>query len=141
MSISELELLCFEYSSHQNNLPYSPEINLFGNATKLFCEMPLLNAEELKLLEQQVVHCFAVLAFRAKCELSLLKWSFVYISMDTICLKLSLGSAIAFLVLALTLLVACLIKESGNLCTIQEQLLDIVRHTPLETMNNLVDEQ
>ena len=91
------------------------------------------------------MHCFAVLALRAKCDYSrqqvhLLKCSVVYLGVASLCLKTSLGSAVALLVLALTLLVACLIKESENLCSIQRQLFDIVGSTPLERMNNLIDE-
>ena len=93
--------------------------------------MPLLSSADLELTEAEVVHCFAVLALRAKCDYSrqqvhLLKCSVVYLGVASLCLKTSLGSAVALLVLALTLLVACLIKESENLCSIQRQLFDIV---------------
>ena len=102
--------------------------------------MPLLSLADLELTEQEVVHCFAVLALRAKRDygkhqLHFLKCSVAYISMATLCLKLSLGSAVVLLVLALTLLVACLIKESENLRSIQSQLFDLVQSTPLEQSN------
>ena len=78
------------------------------------------------------MHCFAVLALRPKRDYSrqqvqqvhLLKCSVVYLDMASLCLKISLGSVVALLVLALTLLVACLIKESDNLRSIQRQLLE-----------------
>ena len=70
----------------------------------------------------------------------LLKCSVVYLGMASLCLKISLGSAVSLLVLALTLLVACLIKESENLRSIQTQLFGLVDSTPLERMNKLIDE-
>ena len=73
-------------------------------------------------------------------QVHLLKCSAAYLTMALLWLKLSLGNAVAILVLALTLLIACLIKETENLRTIQRQLFELVESTPLERMNNLIYE-
>ena len=107
--------------------------------------MPFILSENLDLSEQQSLHVFTVLALRAKRDfvirqLTLIKWSLLYLIMATLCLKISLGSSVILLVLAITLLIACLFNESESLRAIQEQLLDIVRNTPVETVNTLIDQ-
>ena len=92
-----------------------------------------MSSENLDLSEQQSLHVFTVLALRAKRDfvirqVSLIKWSLLYLIMAFLCLKILLGSSdLTWLVLAITLLIACLFNELENLRAIQEQLLDIVR--------------
>ena len=92
-----------------------------------------MSSENLDLLEKQSLHVFAVLAIRAKREfikrqISLIQWSLLYLIMASLCLKIFLGSSVIMLVLA----IACLYNESESLWAIQEQLIEIVRSTPVE---------
>ena len=45
-----------------------------------------------------------------------------------------------FAVLAIRDMIACLYNESGSLWAIQEQLIEIVRSTPVESVNSLIDQ-
>ena len=81
--------------------------NLLTTSHLIHCEMllkmPLLSSADLELTETEIVHCFGVLALRAKCDYSrqqvhLLKCSVVYLGMASLCLNISLGSAVALLV-------------------------------------------
>jgi hypothetical protein len=104
-----------------------------------------MSSENLNLLEQQSLHVFAVLAIRAKREfikrqISLIQWSLLYLIMASLCLKIFLGSSVIMLVLAILFMIACLYNESESLWAIQEQLIEIVRSTPVESVNSLIDQ-
>jgi hypothetical protein len=102
-----------------------------------------MSSENLDLLEKQSLHVFAVLAIRAKREFikrQISQWSLLYLIMASLCLKIFLGSSVIMLVLAILFMIACLYNESESLWAIQEQLIEIVRSTPVESVNSLIDQ-
>ena len=107
--------------------------------------MPFVSITPDSVEEQTSLHCFGVLSLRSKKQfilgqISLLKWSLVYLTMTSLCLKSTLGASVILLLLAIILIGLCLYNETENLRNVQRQLIELVANTPLQVANSLLDD-
>ena len=91
------------------------------------------------------IHMFAILALIEKKQKhtftqTILHGLLCVLIMTSITLKASLFASCVLLAIAISLVIYLLHSESANLRVIQSQLLDLVRNTPQEIFDNIVNE-
>ena len=108
--------------------------------------MPVIELDRNAGRDEVSIHMFSVLALRQKrlciqTQINVLRVCLLFLMAASLGMKSALGASAVLLFLAIGLVIYSLHTESENLKVVQAQLVDIIRNTPLQVLNEVLDEQ